>query len=72
METRQGNLEYSATVLENINPINTLIKREKVYYKTTKRVFDIICGIFGVILLIPLTIIVYIGNFLSKVKGPFF
>lgn len=72
METRQGNLEYSATVLENINPINTLIKREKVYYKTTKRVFDIICGIFGVILLIPLTIIVYIGNFLSKDKGPVF
>lgn len=72
METRQRNLEYSATVLENINSINTLMKKENVYYKTTKRTFDIICGLLGVLILIPLTIIVYIGNLLSKDKGPVF
>lgn len=72
METRQRNLEYSATVLENINSINTLMKKENIYYKATKRTFDVICGLLGVILLIPLTIIVYIGNLLSKDKGPVF
>ena len=72
METRQGNIEYSAAVIEKINPINKLIKKEKVYYKTLKRTFDIICSLFGIIMLVPLTCIVFIGNLLSKDNGPVF
>ena len=72
METKQSNIEYPAGVLEHIKTTNKLIKNEAVYYKLTKRVFDIFCSIIGIILLIPLIVIVYIGNLISKDKGPVF
>lgn len=37
--------------------------------KTAKRFIDISCGIIGVILLIPITIIVLFLNFLYREKG---
>ena len=52
MEIRQNNLKYSTNVPENIKPIEKLIKKEKMVYKKTQRVFDIICGILGLIILI--------------------
>ena len=42
------------------------------YKKLKKRIFDIIGGICGVILLIPLTIGIAIANFVSGDKGPVF
>lgn len=73
METKQSNIEYPASVLEHIKTTNKIIiKNEAIYYKVIKRAFDISCGIVGVILLIPLIILVYIGNLISKDKGPVF
>ena len=51
-------------------------KEEKgfVFYisKTAKRILDIIAGIVGIIILIPLTIIIYIANKICKEDGPIF
>ena len=40
--------------------------------KVIKRIFDIFGGIFGTILLIPLTIIIFIANKIAKDDGPLF
>lgn len=84
METRQSNFEYSATLLENIAPIKEIvnpelkvikqpkIKKETLAYKIIKRTLDIICSLIGIILLVPLIIIVWIGNLLAKDSGPIF
>ena len=39
---------------------------------TIKRTIDIIGSIFGLILLIPLSIAIYIANYISGDKGPLF
>ena len=72
METKQSNIEYPAEILEHIKNTNELIKREAIYYKCTKRAFDIFCGIIGIVLLLPLIIVVFVGNLISKDKGPVF
>jgi undecaprenyl-phosphate galactose phosphotransferase len=41
-------------------------------YKVVKRVIDILISIVGLILLIPLTIVIGIANFLVKDSGPIF
>lgn len=41
-------------------------------YEITTRIIDILAGIIGIILLIPLTIILYILNFFAKDNGPVF
>ena len=82
METRQEKLDYSPTFIDNVTPIKEVvnpqikekpnIKKEKFLYKIIKRIFDIIFSILGIVILIPLTIIVWLGNLLSKDNGPIF
>ena len=49
--------------------LNNNIKKE---YIIIKRIIDIIAGVFGTIMLIPLTIIVFIIKKINKEKGPIF
>ncbi len=79
MEARQSKINYSTTVLDNIQPKDKTVKDEKnnvkkenIMYLIFKRIFDIIGGVFGLIILLPLTIIVFIGNIMSKDNGPVF
>lgn len=61
--------------VDKITPVNTTIDDKKlkaVIEKVIKRIIDIIGGLVGLIALIPLTIIIYIANLLSKDKGPLF
>ena len=44
----------------------------KKIYKFIKRFFDIIAGIVGLIILLPLTVIVWIVNKINKESGPIF
>lgn len=46
--------------------------QEKIVYKVIKRIVDIIGAIFGIILLIPLTMGVFIANLIEKDKGSIF
>ena len=49
------------------------IKDKKIVYKLIKRIVDIIGGLVGTILLIPITAILYIANKISKEnRGPLF
>ena len=58
---------------EEIKPILGDIKKQNIAYKFIKRFVDIIAGIVGVILLIPITIIVGIIRFIKKENdGPLF
>lgn len=41
-------------------------------YRFAKRTMDIFAGLVGVITLIPLTVIIYIANIITKNKGPLF
>ena len=72
METRQENLACSANVLTNISSINKIIKKEAVYYRVIKRGFDIVCSLIGILFLIPLIAIAFLGNFFSRDRGPVF
>ncbi len=58
------------TISENktINKISIKIKIERFL----KRTIDIIGGLIGTIALIPLSIVIYIANIISKDKGPLF
>ena len=72
METRQENFEYATNLVTNLRPIEKIDKEEQLIYKLIKRTTDIIGSIIGLIVLIPLIIIVYIGNIISKDNGPVF
>ena len=77
MENFDENIDYSsenvAVNLEQI-PIVTVYRNKAVLKveKILKRVIDIIAGIFGIIALLPLTLIIYIANLICKDKGPVF
>lgn len=71
MEARQEELMYNAE-LQSEEKCTAIIKKEKMGTKIMKRVLDIICAILGLIVLIPITIIVWLGNMLSKDNGPVF
>ena len=71
------NIENSNAVLASKIAVEIPEKKEqknnKIIYKIIKRFVDIIGGIVGVILLIPITIVLYIVNLFSKEnKGPLF
>lgn len=64
-----------ANTVNEVTPINTTVDKNRlkaIIEKITKRIIDIIGGLVGIIALIPLTIIIYIANLLSKDKGPLF
>lgn len=64
-----------ANTVNEVTPINTAIDKKRlniVTEKVIKRIIDIIGGLVGTIALIPLSIIIYIANLLSKDKGPLF
>ena len=54
----------------------TYIKKENVFLKYLtnfiKRIVDVFAGIIGLIILIPLTLVVFIANKIKKDKGPIF
>ena len=73
METREQNLNYATSVITNLAPAREIENEEKILYKTIKRTIDIIGAIIGCILLIPLTVVVYIANLITKGdNGPIF
>ena len=47
-------------------------KKEQKVYRGIKRMIDIMGGLVGTILLLPITIILYLANLLVKDKGPVF
>lgn len=61
---------------ENVTSITNNIKKSKnmknLVYKIWKRTIDIIGAILGIILLIPITIIIWIANIIVKDNGPVF
>lgn len=69
---------YSIVNLNTVNeliPENTTIDKKRLKKQTEKNIkrgIDIIGSITGLIILIPLTIIIYIANLLTKNKGPIF
>ncbi len=69
---------YSIVNLNTVNeliPENTTIDKKRIKKqaeKTFKRGIDIIGSLVGIIILIPLTIIIYIANLLSKDNGTIF
>ena len=77
MKNFDENVDYSsenvAVNLEQI-PIATVYRNKAVLKieKILKRTIDIIAGIFGIIVLLPLTLIIYIANLICKDKGPIF
>lgn len=56
-------------VKEDYDKLKDNVVAEKKMYKFVKRTVDIIASIFGIILLVPITIIVCILNFFTKNKG---
>ena len=65
-----------ANTVEKITPVNVSIDKKKlnvIIYKVIKRIIDIIGGLVGTIVLIPLTIIIYIARkILHEDDGPMF
>ena len=58
---------------EEIKPIIIVTKKQNIVYKFVKRLIDIVAGIVGIILLIPLTIIVELIRVIKKEnQGPLF
>lgn len=62
------NIENSKLIPKNIDRSRVVLKVEKIL----KRFLDILGGFFGLLVLIPLTIGVWIANKLSKDNGPIF
>lgn len=71
---RYGFVETNA--VDNITPVNTAIDNKNsktIIEKIIKRIIDIVGGLVGTIVLIPLTIIIYIiRKFLHEDEGPLF
>lgn len=77
MEIKKGELEY----ISDNNITTSVIQHEELIYKSKepvkleialKRTIDIIGSVFGILLLIPLTIGIYIANLICKDNGPVF
>lgn len=67
--------ESQVIINEQINTQNSINRKTNIKelgYNFAKRAMDIIGGVFGVLALVPLTIIIYIANLISKDKGPIF
>lgn len=68
-------VSYNGSMVTALIPIQTTFDRSKIILKVEKilkRFVDILGGICGLILLIPLTIGIYIANLIAGDKGPIF
>lgn len=80
MNTNLAREEVVDNVVANIYALPTVTKettglhqkREALLYKFLKRIVDIIGALFGVIMLVPMTIGIYIANLIVGDKGPIF
>lgn len=80
MNTNLAREEVVDNVLANIYALPTVTKettglhqkREALVYEFLKRIVDIIGALFGVIMLVPMTIGIYIANLIVGDKGPIF
>ena len=80
MNTNLAREEVVDNVVANIYALPTVTKettglhqkREALVYKFLKRIVDIIGTLFGVIMLVPMTIGIYIANLIVGDKGPIF
>ena len=79
MEAKSGELEYVANNGEittalvpytDISIYKSKVKRK--FESIVKRAIDVIGGLVGIIVLIPLTLIIFIANFISGDKGALF
>ena len=78
MEIKSSELEYvtngeittALVPYKDVSVYKSKIKRK--IEKIVKRTVDIFGGIFGIIALIPLTLIIWIANFISGDRGPLF
>ena len=79
MEVKSGELEYVANNGEittalvpytDISIYKSKVKRK--FESIVKRAIDVIGGLVGIIVLIPLTLIIFIANFISGDKGALF
>ena len=68
-------VSYNGSMVTALTPIQTTFDRSKIILKVEKilkRFVDILGGICGLILLIPLTVGIYIANLIAGDKGPIF
>lgn len=78
MEVKDEIVNYSSgSVIETTNliPLERNLERNRIILKLEKiikRAIDIVGGVFGIIFLIPLTIVIGIANIILKDKGPIF
>ena len=75
MDVRNDILTYEEKDLENLALIPKSLDRRKILIKLekiVKRGIDIIGGLCGILLLVPLTIGIWIANKISKEEGPVF
>ena len=75
MDVRNDILTYEEKDLENLALIPKSLDRRKIIIKLekiVKRGIDIIGGLCGILLLVPLTIGIWIANKISKEEGPVF
>lgn len=57
---------------KHINFSRKIIKLKNIFNNVLKRTVDIVAGLVGIIILIPLCIIVFIVNLIKKENGPMF
>lgn len=75
MDVRNDMLVYEKNDVEILSPIPKNINRSRIILKIekiTKRLLDIIGGLCGLVLLIPLTIGIWIANKIAKDDGSIF
>ena len=71
----RGDVSYNGSMVTALTPIQATFDRSRailVLERIIKRFVDILGGICGLILLIPLTIGIYIANLIAGDKGPIF
>lgn len=68
--------EFNGNNVISLIPVRNTIDKSgilnKIFQKGAKRTVDILGGIAGIILLVPITIVLYIANLIEKDNGPLF
>ena len=68
--TNSSEITTALVPYQDISIYKSKVKRK--FEKITKRAVDILGGICGILLLIPLTLIIFVANLISGDKGPLF